>query len=66
LLTLFVFAPVQAVGVFLFQAFGIAALLAIIYSMMIISDSRVALALMSVSLRTLTVTSPAFIRFSKR
>jgi hypothetical protein len=50
LLTIFVFAPLQAVGIFLFQAFGIAALLAIICSMLVISDSRVALALMSISL----------------
>jgi hypothetical protein len=45
---IFVFAPLQAVGVFVFQGFAIAALLAIIAAMLVISDSPEALAVMSV------------------
>lgn len=49
-LTMFVFAPLQAVNIFIFQGFAIAALLAIIGGMLIISDHPVALAVMSVCL----------------
>jgi hypothetical protein len=42
-LEMFVFAPLQAVGVFIFHGFAIAALLAIIGGMLIISDSSKAL-----------------------
>jgi hypothetical protein len=45
---IFVLAPLQAEGVFVFQGFAIAALLAIIGAMLIISDSPRALAVMSV------------------
>jgi Ion channel len=45
---IFVFAPLQAEGIFLFQGFAIAALLAIIGAMLVISDSPRALAVMSV------------------
>ena len=48
LIEIFVFAPLQALGVFIFQGFGIAALLAIIGAMLVISDSPKALAVMSV------------------
>ena len=47
-LEMFVFAPLQAVGVFIFHGFAIAALLAIIGGMLIISHSSKALAVMSV------------------
>jgi hypothetical protein len=47
---MFVFAPLQALGVSIFQGFAIAALLAIIGSMLVISDSPKALAVMSVCL----------------
>ena len=47
-LTMFVFAPLQAVDVFIFQGFAIAILLAIIGGMVIISDNPVALVVMSV------------------
>ncbi|MGA9455242.1 MAG: ion channel [Pseudolabrys sp.] len=49
-LTMFVFAPLQAVGIFVFQGFAIAALLAIIGGMLIISDNRTAFVVMSVCL----------------
>lgn len=45
-LMIFVFAPLQAVGIFAFQGFAIGGLLAIIGSMVIISDSPIALLLM--------------------
>jgi len=48
LLTMFVFAPLQAVDVFIFQGFAIAILLAIIGSMVIISDNPLALTVMSI------------------
>jgi hypothetical protein len=48
LIEIFVFAPLQALGVFIFQGFGIAALLAIIGAMLVISDSPKALAVMSI------------------
>jgi hypothetical protein len=50
LLTMFVFAPLQAVDVFIFQGFAIAILLAIIGSMVIISDNPLALTVMSICL----------------
>jgi len=50
ILEMFVFAPLQALGVSIFQGFAIAALLAIIGSMLVISDSPKALAVMSVCL----------------
>jgi len=49
-LTMFVFAPLQAVGIFIFQGFAIAALLAIIGGMLIISDNRTAFVVMSLCL----------------
>jgi hypothetical protein len=49
-LTMFVFAPLQEMNVHIFQGFAIAALLAIIGGMLIISDNPVALAVMSVCL----------------
>jgi hypothetical protein len=49
-LAIFVFAPLQAVGVYLFQGFAIAALLAIIGGMIAISDNPTALAVMSICL----------------
>jgi hypothetical protein len=48
ILIMFVFAPLQAVGVFLFQGFAIAGLLAVIGSMLVISNHPAALAVMSV------------------
>ena len=45
---IFVFAPLQAEGIFVFQGFAIAALLAIIGAMLVISESPKALAVMSV------------------
>jgi hypothetical protein len=50
ILSMFVFAPLQAVNIFIFQGFAIAALLAILGGMLIISDSPFALAVMSVCL----------------
>ena len=50
MLAMFVFAPLQAVGIFVFQGFAIAALLAIIGSMFVISDHPAALAVMFVCL----------------
>jgi hypothetical protein len=49
-LAIFVFAPLQAVGIYLFQGFAIAALLAIIGGMIAISDNPTALAVMSICL----------------
>jgi len=49
MLMIFVFAPLQALGIFLFQAFAIVALLAVIGGMLVISDNRVALTVMSVA-----------------
>jgi hypothetical protein len=49
-LAIFVFAPLQAVGIYLFQGFAIAALLAIIGGMIVISDNPTALAVMSICL----------------
>ena len=45
---IFVFAPLQGEGIFVFQGFAIAALLAIIGAMLVISDSPRAVAVMSV------------------
>ena len=47
ILILFVFAPLQAMGIFAFRAFAIVGLLTLIGAMLIISNSRLALALMS-------------------
>jgi hypothetical protein len=47
---IFVFAPLHAVGIFVFQGFIIVALLAIIGGMLVISDHPAALAAMSVGL----------------
>ena len=47
---IFVFAPLHAVGIFVFQGFTIVALLAIIGGMLVISDHPAALAAMSVGL----------------
>src|SRR6187200_263335 len=47
-LIIFVFAPLQAIGIFIFQGFAIAALLAIIGGMLVISNNPAALAVMSV------------------
>jgi hypothetical protein len=48
-LMIFVFAPLQAAGYFLFQAFGIAGLLVIIGGALLISGSPIALGLMSIA-----------------
>jgi hypothetical protein len=48
-LMIFVFAPLQAAGIFLFQTFAIAGLLAIIGGALIISGNRIALGLMSIA-----------------
>jgi hypothetical protein len=48
MLTMFVFAPLQALDISVFHGFAIAALLVIIGGMLIISDSPVALVVMSV------------------
>ena len=48
-LVIFVIAPLQAVGISVFQGFAIGGLLAIIGSMVIISDSPAALALMTLA-----------------
>ena len=50
ILLIFVFAPLQAVGVYAFHLFAIGLLLAIIGSMVIISNSPTALVLMSAAL----------------
>ena len=49
-LVLFVFAPLQASGISVFHGFAIGGLLAIIGSMVFISDSPTALVLMSIAL----------------
>ena len=48
--TIFLFAPLQALGIFAVHAFAMLALLAIIGSMLIISDHPAALVIMSVAL----------------
>ena len=48
-LMIFVFAPLQAAGIFLFQTFAIAGLLAIIGGAVIISGNPIALGLMSIA-----------------
>ena len=48
ILIMFVFAPLQAVGIFIFQGFAIAGLLAVIGGMLVISNHPAALAVMSV------------------
>jgi Ion channel len=50
MVAIFVFAPLQAVGIFVFQGFAIAALLAIIGSMFVISNHPAALFVMFVCL----------------
>ena len=47
-LAMFVFAPLQALGIYLFQGFAIAALLAVIGGMIVISENRAALAVMAI------------------
>lgn len=47
--TVFLFAPLQALGILAFQAFAILALLAIIGSMLVISDHPAALIVMSIA-----------------
>jgi len=49
-LEMFVFSPLQAMGIFAFQGFIIATLLAIVAGMLIISDHPAAIAVMSVCL----------------
>ena len=49
MLMIFVFAPLQAAGIFLFQTFAIAGLLVIIGAAMIISGNPIALGLMSIA-----------------
>jgi Ion channel len=48
-LMIFVFAPLQAAGIFLFQTFAIAGLLAIVGAALIISGNPIALGLMSIA-----------------
>ena len=48
-LTIFVFAPLQAAGIFLFQTFAIAGLLAIIGGALVISANPIALTLLSIA-----------------
>ena len=48
-LMIFVFAPLQAAGIFIFQTFAIAGLLVIIGGALIISGNKIALGLMSVA-----------------
>jgi hypothetical protein len=48
-LTIFIFAPLQAVGIFIYQAFAIAALLAVVGGILVISDNRLALTVMSIA-----------------
>ena len=50
ILLIFVFAPLQAIGISAFHLFAIGLLLAIICGMVIISSSRTALVLMSIAL----------------
>src|SRR4029078_5146765 len=49
-LEMFVFSPLQAMGIFAFQGFVVATLLAIIAGMLIISDHPAACAVMSICL----------------
>ena len=49
MLMIFVFAPLQAAGIFLFQAFAIAGLLAIVGAALIISGNPIALGLLSIA-----------------
>ena len=49
-LMIFVFAPLQAAGIFVFQTFAIAGLLVIIGGALIISRNPIALGLMSIAL----------------
>ncbi len=49
-LEMFVFSPLQAMGIFAFQGFLVATLLAIMAGMLIISDHPVAFAVMSICL----------------
>ena len=49
MLMIFVFAPLQAAGFFLFQTFAIAGLLAIIGGALMISGNLIALGLMSIA-----------------
>src|SRR6478735_4917784 len=51
-LMIFVFAPLQAAGIFLFQTFAIAGLLAIIGGALLISGNPIALGLLSIALIT--------------
>src|SRR6476469_5843370 len=48
-LMIFVFAPLQAAGIFLFQTFALAGLLVIVGGALIISGNAIALGLMSVA-----------------
>ena len=48
-LMIFVFAPLQAAGIFLFQTFAIAGLLVIIGGALVISGNPIALALLSIA-----------------
>jgi hypothetical protein len=48
-LMIFVFAPLQAMGIFAFQGFAIAGLLVLVGGVMILSANRIALALMCVA-----------------
>lgn len=50
ILLIFVFAPLQAIGIFAFHLFGIGLLLAAVGGMVVISNSLMALALMSIAL----------------
>jgi Ion channel len=54
-LAMFVFAPLQAVGIYLFQGFAIIALLAVIGGMIIISENPVALVVMAICLVAIVV-----------
>jgi EamA domain-containing membrane protein RarD len=47
-LAIFVFAPLQAMGIYLFQGFAIAALLAVIGGMIVISENLAALSVMAI------------------
>ena len=49
MLMIFVFAPLQAAGIFLFETFAIAGLLAIVGAALIISGNPIALGLMSIA-----------------
>ena len=63
-LMIFVFAPLQAAGIFLFQTFAIAGLLVIIGGALIISGNPFAFALMSIALLPIlsSFSSGCFIR----